>query len=99
MVSAMKHTLGRWFHRAGAVGGTFSVWSDTPEAEGSVCVIHGSRGQGEANAHLVASAPELLAVLEAVATQVTYEAGGMSKEMLTLMHEASTVIAKARGNR
>ena len=61
------HTLGPWV-LAGVSEGGFDIWSAAPDADGSyiICArnpIPHRADQSEANARLIAAAPDLLAAL------------------------------------
>ena len=73
----MKHTKGEWNHRK-EKDKTFIVnapHDDTYEWENEVATIHSQLhlGVAEANAKLIAAAPELLKVLEEVEDRVTVD--------------------------
>lgn len=92
-----KHTPGPWHVGRGADGHPI-VYVDCPASEGSgpgiahVCPIphmRSTQGTKEANAHLIAAAPDLLAACD--------EALNHIEEGTTSYHYISAAIAKARG--
>ena len=96
-----KHTPGPWFtHREGfssvyieaRIGGGMlqEVASCGPTNEGS--------DQQEANARLIAAAPEMLEALKAmIDAERVYESGGRSSEELDALEKAHAAITKATG--
>ena len=61
-----KHTKGPWrVHHVGPDYWTRQVWTD--ESHGSVMIAESGGSDKDANARLIASAPDLLAALERVA--------------------------------
>lgn len=74
-----EHTPGPWTEWLDEDTNSFSIYTD-PHKRGYgewIAEVHGTRGSFKANAHLIAAAPDLLAVLErlvaAVAEQRTAE--------------------------
>lgn len=106
-----KHTPGPWHFNAQPAGdpldllnsttGGFGIFSETPHsAIGQVC----ENGSGEANARLIAAAPELLAALKQservlFGYLVTYghdKTGKLALDQVKAAHEATaSAIAKA----
>lgn len=92
-----KHTPGPWDVHCGDTMWDYSIWS--PGTETVVCTVD-SNGQSaaecEANAMLIAAAPELLAALEGVMRCFAYAPG--SKAEPEWYATVRTAIAKARGH-
>lgn len=65
-----KHTPGPW--QAAEAGGGYNIESRSPEMSATVAVICARRSvTGEADAHLIAAAPDLLAALERLDAKAT----------------------------
>ena len=90
-----KHTPGPWKQNGN------TVWEDGTKDRGHIAVCrlrvgtHVPEFQNEANARLIAAAPDLLAVLEKVLA--AYEAAREPGHGTILIAEARAAIAKARG--
>ncbi len=87
-----KHTPGPWFCENG--DNRWTIWDD--EGMACICDVHAGiePDPSEANARLIAAAPDLLAACEALARSfdaVTYAAWTPE------MHAAVAAIAKAKG--
>lgn len=89
---ANTHTPGPWTVDFDAEGAEdcFSVWYDV---DGTGAEIAGRIGE-EANAHLIAAAPEMLAALEDI---VRYVSPGDDIPFAAMLEEARAAIAKAKG--
>ena len=87
-----KHTPGPW--EWGRDMGSF--WIETEKDGYSVASVnnHNITPQNEANAHLIAAAPEMLASLEAMVESYEHEASARNPTLL----QARAVIAKAPGD-
>lgn len=90
-----KHTPGPWF-----VNGPWLIQADTPhELPRYVAEIkkpHGvSTNEREANARLIAAAPELLAALEGILYHFVPEQGNLKVEQ-EMIKSAHAAIAKAK---
>ena len=73
-----KHTAGPWKISAAPVSGALCVMSDTAWICGQLFSDHGmSRAEADANARVIATAPETLAMLE----QITASANDLLNEM------------------
>lgn len=89
-----KHTPGPWMACNAGTLWDYFVWSDA--ADKSVCNIdysEQSAAEVEANARLIAAAPELLAALQALAEVALYRDGDCTAQLTT----ARAAIAKATG--
>lgn len=110
-MSAPKHTPGPWFvepillpplNRRRACGGVIvargvniaTVWGDE-EVEPSFRTPKGA--EADANAALVAAAPELLEALRKCVGALVADVADDSKDYPTVVHEAWAAIAKAKG--
>ena len=88
-----KHTPGPWRVVRVAAGFTIRAASRAVATLPSL-VVRGRRQQAEADAHLIAAAPELL---EALQLMVTWEDWIDDPDWLELVKDARGVIAKATG--
>ena len=92
-----KHTPGPWMVK----GNNTAVWSGgkfitrTEYDAYSNCV--NSKNEAEANAHLIATAPELLAALELALTTLSSVACNESDEIDNVKTEIANAINKAKG--
>ena len=86
----MSHTPGPWRYAGRSVAGAFHIG---PEEGYSVGIIHHSP-DGEANARLVAAAPDLLAALEECQAEIHIECGLTDYPSCI---RARAAIAKAKG--
>lgn len=96
------HTKGPWRVDATVALGAYGVWTDcptSPEHEHKVCSVFQAnqfdlpRDQRDANARLIASAPDLLAACEEL-LKMTCEGGDKNFERTQMARKA---VAKARG--
>lgn len=88
-----KHTSGPWYH--GNLNGNFYVCKDVGNLFYDIARVDNWPEETEANARLIASAPELLAALETVVRMIGPYAG--QGRMDTEISAARAAIAKARG--
>lgn len=83
-----KHTPGPWYpdHFEG-----ISIFHDVKDRRFPVCRIEPiSEGEGEANAHLIAAAPDLLEACKRVLSELDYVSIGAEEDL-------RAAIAKAEG--
>lgn len=86
-----NHTPGPWIPHNGPC--VFVVTTTTKPRTFRICTINTDRAEAEANARLIAAAPDLLAVLKE--TLVDYRACGMEERQIISVIRAA--IAKATG--
>jgi hypothetical protein len=96
------HTKGPWECEPSKVGGLFNVWGAREENRlkgmGPTSII--SPTANEANARLIASAPELLEYLRRLAFNLEHiQSRPELKLDVSWMHEALALIAKAEGRK
>jgi len=84
----MKHTKGKWF--ANISGRQPLIYAEETGQSIAVCYDHGGEEEVKANAHLIASAPELL---EALKDALIY----MKERNPTGYREALNIINEAEG--
>lgn len=95
----MKHTPGPWNDRIGAyelkVGEAYRRVIQVSEGDCQLAIVNAPDTEGEANAHLIAAAPDLLEALKMIEPYlpIISDHGG-SKKLLISAREA---IAKAEG--
>lgn len=88
----MTHTEGPWIAcRPGESDWSKNYW-EIEDPYGHTATVYGNDGEAEANAHLVAAAPELLAACKYLLENA--EAAGWSDFMLA---DVRAAIAKAEG--
>jgi hypothetical protein len=111
MKNTTQHTPGPWEIVQDAPlnpEARYNIGSRLPSGFANyVCTIKTEKhlirdGNEEANARLIASAPELLAALQAVNTDVTEDIGGLTRDdyeaiVLSIRDTARAAIAKATG--
>jgi len=91
----MKHTQGKW--ELSIKGVAFYIEADTLNGEEHIAEVFGhSVSEVEANARLIASAPELLEALEECLDQLSSWQDNHEEDTFT-MKRAKEVINKARG--
>jgi hypothetical protein len=95
-----EHTTGPWQVWGGsrhvcADNERIAVIADLPIREGENCVsrVH----EFEANARLIAAAPELVAALEAIIGSTLFTIRGTPCDPSALLKQARAALAKARG--
>lgn len=84
-----KHTRGPWFEKYGS-----QIYTDTalnPELNIATANRMGTRSEQEANARLIAAAPELLEALKSALTVLPDSVGDFDRD------KAEAAIAKATG--
>jgi hypothetical protein len=89
-----NHTPGTW--EAKDQWGYIKVHS----ADNGVCVIHGLDSKANANAHLIASAPDLLSALESAYNAIAWDIPGENlsdQDEEGLLDVIRAAIAKAKG--
>jgi hypothetical protein len=91
------HTPGDWRVSRGAGGDPFSIEASTR----TIAAIKTVRDESEANARLIAAAPDLLAALDELLYHRRYPSGFLSQPAITrnakIEAAASAAIAKATG--
>lgn len=95
----LKHTPGPWFAMR-----TVAYWEVCPQNAGNagipwtVCdVCPSAGGLQEANARLIAAAPEMLELLEEIVTNASKNYQGSTEIDPQIISSARWVISKARG--
>jgi hypothetical protein len=97
MSKELKHTPGPWSIRQE------SVWSVGTDHEMTALVYGCTDEEEEANAHLIAAAPDLLGALKAMVDKFDseihneYDGTGMLEDRLSEANFARRIIAKAEG--
>ena len=88
-----KHTRGKWFERQ--VPGDqrrFTVLTDFGSSTQSICHLYHRKGETEANANLIAAAPEML---EALHNLVNAASGDTIENLKIALADAKNIIKKA----
>lgn len=101
--TTMMHTPGPWTATRGECEGKPESWFDVtapwpecgPDERQNIAMIYG-RDPVEANARLIAAAPDLLAALKAI-TDPAYGNPGYPEENKQIEAQAEAAIAKAEG--
>lgn len=100
MNNAQQHTPGPWLHTDEANQRGMRYVRQSPEADGGafeICRVEGwANGVGEANARLIATAPEMLDALVKILKE-TGPAKGDTGLVNTVANLASAAIAQATG--
>ena len=91
MSNEMKWTPGPWHTGKGSFPFQININTDS----GTIATVYGETGENEANAHLIAAAPELYAALADMIS--SYEALGAPLPMAKEVEVALCALAKARG--
>jgi hypothetical protein len=101
------HTPGPWTRcKSTESGGSFITHIDAEYVGHDVCFVYASHGmfdpvvtteQDDANANLIAAAPELLESLESVLTLARLKWGNLDKDAWAEFEKARAAIAKAKG--
>jgi hypothetical protein len=104
MAEQTKHTPGPWMAWLDEDTNKFSVYRDRGRGVGEwVAEVHGTKGCFQANARLIAAAPDLLSELQALVNAVDgyIEAAIRDGEPVYLAspESARAAIAKARGDK
>lgn len=90
-----KHTPGPWNWAKSDIDGKYSIYGNGPLA---YCGDTGAvDGDGEANARLIAAAPDLLAALEALVGEADLGEVDLDDDDRAKLEQARTAIAKATG--
>lgn len=94
-MSKPKFTPGPWRTDCRLIGGQIRI-TQVPNANMTVAQVNGRQGEQEANARLIAAAPELLEALERLmlSRDASWTGGHDWEEALD---EAAAALAKARG--
>lgn len=98
-----QHTKGPWsaFKDIGTPAGTLKVaqehWLSDPFSAPLVAAVYGEEGEQQANASLIAAAPELLAALEALLGWHEAFPLAQGEAELPVVQRARAAVAKAKG--
>lgn len=91
-----KHTPGPWGHKTWDVNKDGEFNYTVEKDDKSICEIVGTGEQAEANARLIAAAPELLEALKVCSAELFAQCADHPRAML-FVKEARAAIAKAEG--
>lgn len=94
MSTKTKHTPGPWTAAPNAESGGYSIWcgADTPAEEGIAATLVGTENE-EANARLIAAAPDLLAFAEWAVSLISAE---YPQQQEVWLEQGRAAIAKAK---
>lgn len=98
-----KPTAGPWTHKATAsLGPQYAVYSESDQTGADIAIVYNNGSEAEANAQLIAAAPDLLEACEKVAElEASTRGKGLLDVSSVALQEAyravATAIQKARG--
>jgi hypothetical protein len=97
----MKHTPGPWKYALAVVNNAPNIYVVTTGKWGAANIAQCSEDSGEANARLIAAAPDLLAALDALYSychgNVPFFGDAEDREQRAVVDQVEAAIARAKG--